>query len=380
MNDHVPTARGNQPRIVPERIREAREAGGYSVETFADLLGVTRQAVGQYETGKISPSAEAMSKIIGLTKQPPAFFTTERSARDYGTPFWRSLKRMKTQDRLRIARRMAWATDIVNYVERFMELPPVKLPSFDWDWETGDEVALERIATVTRDFWALGRGPIFHMSKVLESNGLIIVKEPVYCEDMDAVSRWQGGRPYILMSAEKDHLPRNNFDLAHELGHLLLHNGVDVNTDNIDKLEKQANYFAGAFLLPREMFAREVVSTSVHYFFKLKERWRVSVAAMIYRCKALGILSKSQVSYLFRQLTAKNMRNPEPLDTAFKPEAPSLIRAALSMLIEAGVQSRAEIVSELCLNQEDIELLSGTEKGFLGETVIQLKFKPRTVA
>lgn len=377
MSDQFIAGRGQTPRIVPERIREAREGRGYSVETFAELLGVTRQAVGQYETGKITPSAEAMSKIIGLTAQPPAFFTTERISRDYGTPFWRSLKRMKNADRLRIARRMAWARDIVNYVEGFMELPAVKLPSFDWDWETGDEAALERIATSTRDFWALGRGPIFHLSKVLESNGVIIIKEPVMCEDMDAVSRWQGGRPYILCSAEKDHLPRQNFDLAHELGHVLLHSGVEVNADNINKIERQANYFAGAFLLPREMFSREVVSTSLHYFFKLKERWRVSAAAMIYRCKELGILSGSQVSYLFRQLSAKNMRNPEPLDSAFKPETPSLIRAALNMLIEAGVQSRAEIVGALCLNPEDIELLSGTEKGFLSETVIQLKFKPR---
>ena len=119
-----------------------------------------------------------------------------------------------------------------------------------------------------------------------------------------------------------DELPRLNFDLAHELGHMVLHNGVDVNSDNLARVERQANYFAGCFLLPRETFSREVFSTSIHYFFKLKERWRVSVAAMIYRCKELGILNANQISYLFRQLTAKGMRKREPLDTAFKTEIP----------------------------------------------------------
>ncbi|WP_379069418.1 helix-turn-helix domain-containing protein [Mesorhizobium sp. UC22_110] len=371
------TASATPPRIVPERIREAREARGHTVEIFAEMLGVTRQAVGQYETGQITPSAEALSKIIAVTGQPPAFFTASR-ARDvgnFGSPFWRGLKRMNRPDRLRIARRLEWASDIVSYLESFIDLPKVNLPAFDWDWETGDDYALERIAAAVRDFWQLGRGPIFHISKVLEANGIVIIKEPVECEDMDAVSRWQGGRPFILCSADRDELPRFNFDLAHELGHVLLHNGVEVTSENINKIERQANYFAGAFLLPRELFSREVVSTSIHYFLKLKERWRVSVAAMVYRCKELGILSPTQVSYLYRQLSAKGMRIQEPLDTAFKTEEPSILVAALEMLIEHRVRTKAEIVDDLSLNAHDIEMLCGTGRGFFGEKLVQLRLR-----
>lgn len=203
----------------------------------------------------------------------------------------------------------------------------------------------------------------------------MIIKEPVECEDMDAVSRWQGGRPFILCSADRDELPRFNFDLAHELGHVLLHNGVEVTSENINKIERQANYFAGAFLLPRELFSREVVSTSIHYFLKLKERWRVSVAAMVYRCKELGILSPTQVSYLYRQLSAKGMRIQEPLDTAFKTEEPSILVAALEMLIEHRVRTKAEIVDDLSLNAHDIEMLCGTGRGFFGEKLVQLRLR-----
>lgn len=367
-------------RIIPERIREAREARGLTAEDFGEQIGVTRQAVGQYEVGSNVPSAQTMTRIIGVTGQPPGFFTTARarSSENFGTPFWRSLKRMSRPDRLRIARRLEWASDILGYIEQFIELPQPNLPVVDWDFHNGTDDQLERIALSVRDRWSLSRGPIFHLAAVLETNGIILVKETVSCDDMDAVSRWQAGRPFILCSEDKKSLPRENFDLAHELGHLVLHHGLEVTPETINKLERQANYFAGAFLLPRETFSREVVSTSIHYFLKLKERWRVSIAAMVYRCKELEILSKSQVEYLWRQLSAKGMRKEEPLDRSFKTERPSLLSSALSMLVEHGVQSRSQIREALNLNPQDLESICGTATGFLDETVVQLNFKPRS--
>jgi Zn-dependent peptidase ImmA (M78 family)/DNA-binding XRE family transcriptional regulator len=365
-------------RIVPERIREAREARGLTAEKFADAIGVTRQAVGQYEVGQSVPSAQTMTNIIAVTGQPPAFFTTARTrqAERFGMPFWRGLKRMSRPDRLRIARRLEWAWDVVNYIERFIELPNANLPSVEWDFQTGSDDELERIALQLRDHWELGRGPIFHLAAIVEANGIILVKEPVQCDDMDAVSRWQGGRPFILCSADRNSLPRENFDLAHEIAHLLLHHSVEVTPETLNKLERQANYFAGAFLLPRETFSREVVSTSVHYFLKLKERWRVSVAAMIYRCKELAILSKSQVEYLWRQLSARGMRKEEPLDKAFQVERPTVLSTALNMLVEHRVQTRSQIREALNLNPADLESICGALPGFLDETVVPLRMKP----
>jgi Zn-dependent peptidase ImmA (M78 family)/transcriptional regulator with XRE-family HTH domain len=368
-----------QARVVPERIREAKEGKGLTSEAFAEILNVSRQAVGQYETGKITPSAEVMSRIIAITEQPPSFFTASRSrnAEGFGTPFWRGLKRMNTPDRLRISRRLEWAHDIVLFIERYLVLPETKLPNFEWDWEVDDEDIIESIAEKVRDEWELGRGPVFHLSQVLESNGFILIKEPVKCEEMDAVSRWQDGRPYILCSAEKDALPRYNYDLAHELGHMVLHSGVDVSAENLAKVERQANRFAGAFLMPRESFVREVVATSVDYFLQLKQRWRVSVAAMVMRCRDLEILNKNQVSYLYRQMNARKMRKREPLDNAFKVEEPSLIFSALDLLIQRSVTSKNAVIDSIPLKVEYIESLAGAPSGFLGQNVIQFDFKQK---
>jgi transcriptional regulator with XRE-family HTH domain len=113
------------PQIIPERIKEAREARGFTREAFADGLAVTVTAVGQYEVGQHAPGPEVMATIIALTGQPPAFFTGDRPRRsgEFGVPFWRSLVRMKRPDRLRVARRLEWAADVVAYTERFIDLP-----------------------------------------------------------------------------------------------------------------------------------------------------------------------------------------------------------------------------------------------------------------
>ncbi|MGH7061125.1 MAG: hypothetical protein ACREFH_12100, partial [Stellaceae bacterium] len=71
----------------------------------------------------------------------------------------------------------------------------------------------------------------------------------------------------------------------------------------------------------------------------------------------------------------RNMRTVEPLDGDFTPERPSLLAAALNMLIENRVQSRAQIVEALKLNPADVESLCGMETGFLDEKVVPIRLK-----
>ena len=221
-----------------------------------------------------------------------------------------------------------------------------------------------------------GLGPIHDMAPLLECHGVILARENVRCEEMDAVSRWQTGRPYVLYAKEVSSQARINYNLAHELAHILLHSGMDVNSGNLAKLERQANRFAGAFLLPRRTFPKEVVSTSISYFETLKGRWRVSIAAMIYRCKDLAILSDVQVKYLWRQMNTLGIRKIEPLDNSYLPAQPSILAACLEMLVSNKVQTREEIEHAINLNAGDIESLGGTKEGWLSADKI-LTFQPR---
>lgn len=366
---------GEQHKIIPERIREAREASGLTDEQFADAIGVSRGAIGHYETGLSAPRGEVFARIIDVTGQPPSFFTTprNRSVSRFRMPNWRSLKRMQRPERLRIARRLEWAFDITSYVERFIELPPVRLPEIDFDYENDDDEKIESVAEAVRQLWGLAQEPVTELTAVLEFNGCILIEEDVKCEDMDAVSRWQGGRPYILYSREVQSTSRTLFNLAHELGHIVLHASVEVTSKNLDKIERQANRFAGAFLLPRSQFASEVASTSIDYFLAMKQRWRVAVAAMVYRCKDLEILNPVQVQYIWKQMNIRRIRKKEPLDNAFHLPKPTVLATGMRMLMDSGVQPKAQVAGTLALNTFDIESLCGLEREELQTKVVQLR-------
>ena len=151
---------GSLARIIPERLREAREARGFTTQSLADRIGVSRQAVAQFEVGQSAPSAETMSKIYGVLNQPPAFFTTprEKGRESSGTIFWRSLLRMKKHERDdRIARRLDWLQDVISYLEEFMEFPPVHLPAPQW--QPGDHDAIEDAAESRSEAVGWGADP-----------------------------------------------------------------------------------------------------------------------------------------------------------------------------------------------------------------------------
>lgn len=371
------SAQRSLPRPIPERIKEAREASGYTLDSFADALGKSRQAIAQFETGQTAPSGETLSSIIALTQQPLAFFVaTPSRPGNAGTIFWRSLKRMEQRHRNRIAKRLQWAADIVALADESIELPAVDIPNMDFDPETADDNEIEEAAEFLREYWGLGTGPILNLSSLLESKGIIIVRESVNCDDMDGVSCWINGRPYILLSGEVTSGPRDLFNLAHELAHIFLHALVDISDKNLATIEKQANRFASAFLMPMEAFAKEVFGTSIEFFKTLKKRWGVAIAAMAYRCKDLHIISDNQLSYIFRQMNMLKIRKKEPFDDAFSVARPTVLGQAIKMLVEHGVCKRPEIESKLGLNLRDVESLCGVEPGYLDTKVISVQFRP----
>src|SRR5271166_91336 len=371
MTVSIRTDRANLPKPIPERIREAREACGLQLEAFAELLEVTKQAVARYESGHLVPSGETMRRIIGVTGQPPAFFVTPRKRAASGiAPFWRGLKRMELHHRKRVSRRLEWASDIVAYIDQYIDLPEVTLPPVEFDATLQSFEQIEQAADALRDKWGLGRGPIRDLSAIMELHGFILVRESVHCSDMDAVSAWQGGRPYVLFSADVSSGPRTAYNLAHELGHMLLHSLVEVASNTLQQIEKQANRFASALLLPQDTFSREVLGTSLNHFLFLKEKWGVSIAAMAYRCRDLDIMNTNQFGYIFRQLNLKLIRDREPLDDRFQTRLPSILSGSIRMLLDHGVQTKTQIEDALALNPSDIESLCALPKGSLDTRVI----------
>lgn len=108
---------------------------------------------------------------------------------------------------------------------------------------------------------------------------------------------------------------RQRFTIAHELGHLRLHDlekphldrGFRVawrdsrSSDGSDLREIEANQYAAELLMPAEMLKHDVGTRGVDYetdelVSLLAKRYRVSVQAMTYRLVNLGYLGPVSVS------------------------------------------------------------------------------------
>lgn len=342
-----------EARLIPSRLREAREAKGMSMTELADAIGVTPSSVSQYEGDTKQPEWQTLAKIANKLEQPMSYFTTERppGGEVHATAFFRSFKSRKKCVHRTLRVWSVWSAQVVNYLAHFINLPPVIVPE-PVDKPEYSEDDIEKMATACRRLWKLSDGPISNMVALLESNGFVVVRAEFGHDDVDAFSCWQDGRPFIFLGNDKGCAVR--FDAAHELGHMLLHRHLTQeqleDPSVLDRIESEADRFASAFLLPAKTFIAEVFSSSLRQFEELKRRWRVSIAAMIHRCKDLGVFDERQYVNLRKQISFHRWNKREPLDDTIPVEQPGLFRNAIKLSIEAGVKTATDFLTDIKLS------------------------------
>ena len=342
---------------------------------LAAALGKTRQIVSAYEQGDKAPEGATMMRICEVLSQPIAYFTTPEQDKfgPFGPRFYRAIGPETKRRNLMCDVYATWQVQISRYFDDLINYPPLVIPSFAPNCEECgyDEEEIENAATECRKIWGLGFGPLSNVLSLAESKGIIAARLTMEGENVEAFSFWNGPRPFIFMASEKESAARARFDVAHEIGHLVLHRGVGAedlaDPKVLRRVEAEANRFAGALLLPRESFPQEVFTTRLDAFVELKARWKVAIQAMVYRCKDLGIFDDFQITNLWKQISARRWRKHEPLDdpTRFPIEQPKLLRNATEMLISAGRKRAAELRAELCLSAEVIESLCNLDRGRL---------------
>lgn len=374
--------------IVPARIKEARVARGYSLSELSELVGVSSQAISKYELGATKPSSETMMALIRTLNFPMRYFTKPMpNVTDCSNSavFFRARKstNKKTKEELKI--RIKWTDEIRTFQEQYIEFPEVDLPDFsDLIMNEITEEAIEEIAIKLRHYWGLGLGPIGNLVELLESKGIIINRAVLGNKKVDAFSQWYNNKPYIFLGSDKGSAVRSRFDLAHELGHLILHTDLEEeqikNKEIYDQIESQADRFAGAFLLPIITFPSEVMSSSLNHFIELKKRWKVSISAMIKRVEQINYLSENQIRYLKAQMTRNVYWRKEPLDDVIESETPNLFKESFELLFDNNIVVPQDVVDEIALYAEEISNICFVPLDLLKtkNEVLNLRLKPIT--
>lgn len=354
------------PGFTGLRLREAREARGLTAVSLSDLVGVSRQAISQYEGGSQTPRAEVMDKIASALSLPLAFFCRQSKEQDEARIFFRSMTASTKMARTRASRRLLWLQDIVSYLREYVEFPPVNIPHFDLpdDPSRVSSEQIEDLALRTRRHFGMGDGPISNVVWLLENNGVIVARDELGAETLDAFSEFlvEDGTPYVILGSEKNVAVRSRFDAAHELGHLILHQRVGKNSlkraECHKEVESQAHRFAGAFLLPQQAFSMDYYSANLDALRVLKTKWKVSIAMMIRRAQDLDFMTQDQAKSLWVSYSRRKWRGFEPFDDEYEVEHPRLLVRAFDLIIKNQVQTKEDVLSRLPYDPHDIEMLS----------------------
>jgi Zn-dependent peptidase ImmA (M78 family)/transcriptional regulator with XRE-family HTH domain len=325
---------GDSPQLALDLLDEqqitfARELRGLTKKELASKISKTPSAVSQMERGLIKPDLETLVRI-SMTLRVPTTFFVKRSDRKKSIRiercFFRSKRSTSQAERKQSARNGDLLINLIELLEQKGTIfPAEKITMFARTASSPTEI--ERAASDLRRHWGMGLGPIPSIVKLVESKGIIVL--PLYkaCEKVDAYSTWRSRRPCMLLSFSKT-ASRARFDVAHELGHLVIHEDASAGEG---KVERQANRFAGAFLAPRESFVEECPrSWSLSAFRRLKDRWKISISAMLYRAKDLGKISASTYQRAMIDLNRRGLLKFE--GDEWPMEQPTLINQALELL------------------------------------------------
>lgn len=361
-------------RVNPERITEARQIRGLNISQLSQGLNVTRQAVSSYEQGNRKPSDSVLDNMGKILNFPIDFFYKESDKTiSNSTIFFRSLKSAEAGLRTATEWKCKWTGEVYFFLEKLLNLPPTNLPITDFillkNSLSDDDI--DQLSLLVRQYWKLGEGQIIQLLPVLERNGIVVSKGKVSGNDTDACSTWINGKPIIFIGDKPDQMGascRQNFTLAHELGHLLMHNHLtqdDIQmTGALKRIEREANRFASAFLLPQGSFLQEVHSTSLDFFVGLKRKWNVSVAAMVYRCGDLGLLSDEELLNLRKQISFRKWRKEEPLDRDIPLQNARLFQKAMHMLLSDNALTAYDILNFFKWPTEDLEEICSLPTNF----------------
>lgn len=366
--------RTGTPGFVGERLRQARLAMKLTQTQLAELLEKKPNTISAYEAEKITPGEEVLTEISRLLGQPLEFFHRPVITKlGSGTVFYRSMSAATKAARDKAEVRLGWLREITTFAAEYIEFPEVNFPEFPnlpTDPMQISNEMIEEVAQWVRGQWNLGERPVANLVRTMEANGAIIAVDYLDAVKLDALSEWgfNEGIPYVVLNADKESAVRSRLDLAHELGHLFLHRHIDrdaLNKGPLFKLiEDQAFYFAGALLLPREAFLRDLYSITLDVMKSLKPKWKVSIGAMIMRAKSLGVLSDDAMDKLWFNYSSRKWRKREPYDDQWESEKPTLLPQAMEMLIQEKIFNVDEVEQEIGIGKRYLQALCNLPENY----------------
>jgi Zn-dependent peptidase ImmA (M78 family)/DNA-binding XRE family transcriptional regulator len=346
------------------RIKQARMLRGLNQRELAARIDRSKTTVSNYEQENTLPDSAKLMEIAEALDVDLSYFLRSPRVGDI-EPVYRAFSSMnKTEEKAIIER-------IRDWLERYLEVESIlEVDALDFEWPSGFPQSvssmeeIEQAALDLRDAWDIGRDPIENLTERLEDHAIRMgcIDAPA---DFDACAfeaqskttssqsfgaEVNGGIPVIVFNGDPPG-DRQRFSIAHELGHLVL------NVEGELEEEKACNRFSGAFLGPRTVFVSDVGERrrkiSQRELELLKQKYGVSMQALVYRMKDLGIITEGHFGRIFQWFNNAGYRREEPGDSVPR-EQPRRFERMVEHAMAEGLITRRRAAELLDRDPESI--------------------------
>jgi len=316
--------------MIGERLKIARQATGLSLRALAKEVGVSATAVSKYERGLDVPSSGVLLRLAKALDVKVEYLMRPVTVQLSLPSYRRRVSLPRKGEHAILGQVQEWLERYIDVESLFGEPLRFALPA-DLDRQVGCLDEVERVALHLRQTWHLGQGPIESVVEVLEDHRIKVGLIDGH-KDFDALTLWWNDKEPVIVVKRGPPGDRQRFNLAHELGHLVLEpaEGVDA--------EKAAYRFSGAFLVPEPAAHFELGqrrrTLGLYELHLLKHKYGLSMQGWIYRAKDLGILSRSAATRLFQQFKREGWHRQEPGDQIPREKPQRMKRLVLRALAE----------------------------------------------
>lgn len=357
--------------FVGANLRLARSFCGLTLEELAERVGKSKQFIHKLETNVDRPTDSLAAQLAdSLNVLPEFFYQSNVNAIVEDQVHFRKLRTTKVAAKQKAIAKGQLFKQLVDFCDQRL-----KLPAYGYTEQTIASLEdVERAAEHLRSHLGVGLGPVQNMTRLAENAGTFVTTFQDVSPDVDALSI-ACARPVIVRNEQERYACRLRFDVAHEIGHFVMHGGV-ITGDR--QTEAEANRFAGAFLLPRSSFPKEFpISATGRISWKtlseVKLRWKVSKAAMLMRARQLHLIDDYQLKGAFIYLKNSKQAKKETEDDLIDIERPILLDKAVRLITRHYGISLTDIASEL-----KVKLPCITE--FLSQDTLDELLQPESVS
>ena len=288
------------------RLKEARKEVGFSVRSVASKLPrrltVSHTTIASYENGVTVPPIDVLAALAAIYQRPVNWFLDSRESL---TGFrYRNL-----QSRVALSDQRRYAAQAGKWAEAYFALEKHLRKSRENRWEDSEGLSPGELAHLirTKHLDLDDSQPVMDTVAVLESFSAWAIELRANF-GVDGAAASFGDKPVIILNPNIAN-ERARLNTAHELAFVLFAND---STSLSTEVQRSAYTFASCLILPDSQLEEAFGGRSFLKLIQYKERFGVSLAAMIHRAEELRVINTTASRWLRSEMTKRGWRRQEP--------------------------------------------------------------------